>query len=57
VAGESKKAIYAAIGANLAIAVSKFTAAKFIVSSAMISEGIHSLVETGAAKEPIRKFG
>lgn len=44
---ESHKAIYAAIGANLAIAVTKFTAAAFTGSSAMISEGIHSLVDTG----------
>jgi cation diffusion facilitator family transporter len=44
---ESKKAIYAAIAANLAIAVTKFTAAAFTRSSAMISEGIHSLVDTG----------
>lgn len=44
---ESKKAIYAAIGGNLAIAVIKFTAAAFTGSSAMLSEGIHSLVDTG----------
>jgi cation diffusion facilitator family transporter len=46
-AAESTKAIYAAIGANFAIAVSKFTAAAFTGSSAMISEGIHSLVDSG----------
>jgi cation diffusion facilitator family transporter len=44
---ESRKAIYAAIGANLAIAATKFMAAAFTGSSAMISEGIHSLVDTG----------
>jgi cation diffusion facilitator family transporter len=44
---ESTKAIYAAIGANLAIAVCKFTAAVFTGSSVMISEGIHSLVDSG----------
>lgn len=44
---ESKTAIYAAIAGNLAIAVTKFTAATFTGSSAMLTEGIHSLVDTG----------
>jgi cation diffusion facilitator family transporter len=43
----SKLVIYAAIGANLAIAIMKFVAAALTGSSAMVSEGIHSLVDTG----------
>ncbi|GAA4841022.1 cation diffusion facilitator family transporter [Algivirga pacifica] len=46
-AGSSKKAIYGAIIANLAIAISKFVAASFTGASSMVSEGIHSLVDTG----------
>jgi cation diffusion facilitator family transporter len=44
---ESKTAIVAAIFGNIAIAVTKFTAAFITGSSAMTSEGIHSFVDTG----------
>ena len=42
----SKVSIYGAILANVAIAISKFFAGSYTGSSAMISEGIHSLVDT-----------
>ena len=45
--GSAKKTIYAAMAANFAIAVTKFFAASVTGSSAMLSEGIHSVVDTG----------
>ncbi len=46
-ATESKKAVVAAILGNLAIAAIKFVAGAMTGSSAMISEAIHSVVDTG----------
>lgn len=46
-AGSSKKVIFAALAGNGLIAVTKFIAAGITGSSAMFSEGIHSVVDTG----------
>ncbi len=46
-ASGSKVAIFAAIAGNFAIAVTKFVASAMTGSSAMLTEGIHSLVDTG----------
>ena len=66
-AGSSKKVIYAALVGNALIAVTKFAAAAITGSSAMFSEGIHSMVDTGnqilllhgirrASKPPCSRF-
>lgn len=44
---EHPVALYAGITANFLIAIAKFVAGYFSGSSAMISEGVHSLVDTG----------
>ena len=45
--GESPLALYGAIAANVAIAVTKFAVAAHTGSSAMLSEAVHSTVDTG----------
>ena len=45
--GGTRRVVFAAIAGNLAIAVTKFAAAAITGSSAMLSEGVHSLVDTG----------
>ncbi len=63
----SKKVIYAALIGNSLVAITKFIAAFMTGSSAMLSEGIHSVVDTGnqvllllglsrAKKPPDEKF-
>ena len=46
-ASSSKKVIFAALAGNSLIAITKFIASAMTGSSAMLSEGIHSLVDTG----------
>ncbi len=45
--GESKRAILAALLANLGIAIAKFVGFAFTMSSSMLAEGVHSVADTG----------
>jgi cation diffusion facilitator family transporter len=68
--GGSRRAVFAALLANLGIAIAKFVGFAFTRSSSMLAEGVHSLADTGnqlllllgghrAKKEPttIHPFG
>jgi cation diffusion facilitator family transporter len=45
--GDSKRAVFAALLANIGIAVAKFVGFAFTRSSSMLAEGVHSLADTG----------
>ena len=53
--GNSKVAVYAALAPNLAIAATKCGAFLFTSSTAMLTEAIHSTVDTG--NEALLLFG
>src|SRR5437016_11328680 len=43
----SQHVVYAALAGNFLVAATKFAAAAWTGSAAMVSEGVHSLVDTG----------
>jgi len=45
--GGSRRAVFAALLANLGIAIAKFIGFFFTRSSSMLAEGVHSLADTG----------
>ena len=51
----SKKVVYAALFGNLLVAVTKFVASAFTGSSSMLSEAVHSVVDT--ANEALLLYG
>ncbi|HEX6957341.1 MAG TPA: cation diffusion facilitator family transporter [Ferrovibrio sp.] len=53
--GSSKLSIYAALAGNFLVAATKFAAALFTGSASMLSEGVHSLVDT--ANELLLLYG
>ena len=44
---DSTRAVVTALGANLAIGVSKFVAAAVTGSASMLAEGVHSVADSG----------
>jgi divalent metal cation (Fe/Co/Zn/Cd) transporter len=44
--GHSNKTLWIAFAANMGVAVAKFVAAAITGSSAMLTEGVHSLVDS-----------
>jgi cation diffusion facilitator family transporter len=45
--GDSRRAVIAALAANLGIAIAKFVGFAFTRSSSMLAEGVHSVADTG----------
>ncbi len=52
----SRKVLYAGLAGNVLVAVTKFAAAAVTHSSAMLSEAVHSLVDTSNELLPFQEF-